>query len=71
MAMRGRTKAAAPAPSIDVALRTSAHADRADVNVAVMDQPGLLCGIRAAATGESGHVKVARSARQRRAFRRA
>jgi hypothetical protein len=31
------------------------------VNVAVMDQPGLLCGIRAAATGESGHARISPS----------
>ena len=53
--MQTRVEAARPSSWIDVARNASALADRAHVQVTVMDVPGDLVRIVGAAAADSGH----------------
>ena len=51
-----RIEATAPAPQVGIGWIARAHGDRADAHVAVIDQPGLLQGVRIPAAGEHNHA---------------
>jgi hypothetical protein len=53
-----RIEAAAPFPRRRVPWIAGAHLDRADLNVAVIDQPAFLLGFVIAAAGEGGHGSI-------------
>jgi hypothetical protein len=58
--MGPRLKPAAPAPRVGIGWVARADRDRADAHVAVVDQPGLLMGVRVAAAYEGGHAPLRR-----------
>jgi hypothetical protein len=54
--MRAGIKPAAPAPRVGVSRIARAERDRADTDVAVVDQPGRLWGVRVAAACQDWHA---------------
>jgi hypothetical protein len=50
-----RVEAASPAPAICGGRVAGAQADRADMDIAIKDQPSLLAGVRIASAAQGGH----------------
>jgi hypothetical protein len=56
--MEAGIEATGPRPLIDVDWHTCSFADGANMNVAVVDVPGLMVRIVGAAAGEGGHSMI-------------